>query len=186
MKLTTVCDNQVEVLVSVYEGEKFIAKENNFLGKFYLRNIPPLPKGVPMFDVCFDIDVDGILTVSATLVGTNNTNQITLTNHSGRLTKDEINRMVREGEMYKKQSEEFDEIERSCKARDELLNYIEEVKDMVRPNGYKISEDDMVLVSEAIDHTSKWCDWNYIGGTAYMFKKKKDELQKVCDYIRLG
>ncbi|KAK3151203.1 hypothetical protein QOZ80_3AG0242980 [Eleusine coracana subsp. coracana] len=98
---TTYYDNETAVIIQVYEGESSRAEDNNLLGKFELSGIPSAPKGVPQINVTFDMGADGILTVSAEDKTTGQTNRITITNDSGGLSKDEIQRMVQETEKYK-------------------------------------------------------------------------------------
>ncbi|XP_074270400.1 heat shock 70 kDa protein 18-like [Silene latifolia] len=176
----TVSTNQRSALYSVLEGESKIADENHYLGEFTLFGIPPAPKGVPQIDVVFEIDADGILTVSGELVGTKNKKKITITNHSARLSKSEIDRMVKEAENYKAQDEAFKE---AAVAKTKLENYVDEVKKKVSVSGATIDLRDKRKVGDAIEQTQAWLDWNNMFGEARIFEEKVEGLKNIWEPV---
>ncbi|XP_048490841.1 heat shock 70 kDa protein 1-like [Beta vulgaris subsp. vulgaris] len=171
-------DNQTTVRFTVYEGERLRVKDNNFLDEFKLSELPPGPKGTIVFDVCFDLDVNGILTVSAQELSTGDRKQITITNHHGRFSEQEIKRMVAEAEMYKAQDEQQ---RKMMKAKNALENYANNMWDILHSYGkIKIGIKEMKKMKETINQTFQWLEENADNAEASEFEEKLVDLERIC------
>jgi heat shock protein 5 len=179
---TTYQDQQTTVTIQVFEGERPMTKDNHQLGKFDLTGIPPAPRGVPQIEVTFDIDANGILKVSAQDKGTGKSENIVITNDQGRLSEEDIERMIKEAEEFAEQDKLAKE---RIDAKNSFESYVYSMRNTIEDPeklANKLSDDDKDTIKDAIKEAQSWLDSN-TNASKEEYEEQQKELEHVCNPI---
>merc|ERR1712099_141278 len=180
---STAADNQQTVTIQVFEGERPMTKDNHLLGKFDLTGIPPAARGVPQLEVTFEIDVNGILRVSAEDKGTGNKEKIEIKNDANRLTPEEVERMIKDAEDF---AEEDKKVAERAVAKNELEQYVYSLKNQVADEeklGGKLDDEEKETINDGIESTIEWLDESGETAEAEEIKEMKEKLENIVKPI---
>jgi len=179
---STAADNQQTVTIQVFEGERPMTKDNHLLGKFDLNGIPPAPRGVPQIEVTFEIDVNGILRVSAEDKGTGKKEKITITNDQNRLSPEDIERMVNDAEKF---ADEDKKVKEKVESRNEFESYAYSLKNQIGDKdklGGKLNEEDKAAIEKAVEEAISWME-SHQDASVEELKEEKKKLEDIATPI---